>query len=172
METKKLLIDGLMISIIICLFSCNHNKKLFYQKIKDNSDCMIAYDVVYDGENPITIVMEKSEMINEFNKFNQHVDDDCIIRTIKSGHPFSVSKTLYEELYGLQVIAQPRVDSLMNLGVNEVFIENKDNARVLKLNEILTNASLMEELYAIKKIFGQDILLKQDCESGFYVEIK
>ena len=172
MEVNKFLIYGLIISLIIGIISCNNNEKVFYEKIKDNNDCMIACEVVYNGEKPITVVMEKFDIIYDFEKFNQPINDDFIIKTIKSGKPISVSKELYYKLYGSQVIAQPRVDSLMNLGIDNFFIKNHISIRLLRINDILEDATLMEELYAIQKLFEQNILLYRDCESGYYIEIK
>jgi len=171
MKAKRFLVYGLIINLIISLISCNNNKKVFYEKIKENDDCMIACEVVYNGEEPITIVMEKSDIIYKFKKFDQLIDDDFIIKAIKSGKPISVPKELYNKLYyGSQVIAQSRVDSLMNLGIDNFFTTNYRNMRLLDPN--LADITLMEGRYAIKKIFEQNILLYRDCESGFYIEIE
>ena len=171
MKANRFLVYGLIINLIISLISCNNNKKVFYEKIKENDDCMIACEVVYNGEEPITIVMEKSDIIYKFKKFDQLIDDDFIIKAIKSGKPISVPKELYNKLYyGSQVIAQSRVDSLMNLGIDNFFTTNYRNMRLLDPN--LADITLMEGRYAIKKIFEQNILLYRDCESGFYIEIE
>lgn len=171
METKKFLKYGLMISLIICSFSCNNNKDVFYIKIKDNDDCMIACEIKYNEKELITVVMEKAELVYKLKEFNQDFNDEFIIKTIKLGKPFLVPKTLYYELYSLQVIEQPRVDSLINLaGIDSFFISNKDNVRLLNPNA-LVNVTFMEELYSIKKLFEYNILLRRDCESGYYLEI-
>jgi len=163
----------LIINLIISLISCNNNKNIFYEKIKENNDCMIAFEVVYNGEKPVTLVMEKFDIIYKFKKFNQPIDDDFIIKAIKSGKPISVSKELYNKLYyGSQVITQSRVDSLMNLGIENFFIKNHIGTRYLKLSNVIEGVTPMEKQYAIKKLFEQNILLYRDCESGFYFEIK
>lgn len=168
MEIKRFQKYGLIISYILFFVSCNNVEKNFYEKIEKNNDCMVVCTVKYNKETPIIIVMGKSTLIY---KLNNNIDNETIIRNIESKKPIEVSKKTYQELYASQIIAQYRVDSLFNIGIEKFFFYNHKNERLLK-PEVLVNETLMEQLYIIKRLFDQKILMKQDCESGYYFEIK
>lgn len=171
MEAKRFQKYGLIISYILFFVSCNNVEKNFYEKIEKNDDCMVVCTVKYNKETPIIIVMEKSTLIYKLKKDNENIDNKTIIKNIKSKKPIEVSKKTYQELYTSQVIAQYRVDSLFNFGIEKFFFYNHKNERLLK-PEALINETLMEQLYIIKRLFDQKILMQQDCESGYYFEIK
>lgn len=171
METKRFLTYGLLISLIISLSLCSNNKSVFYSKIKCNDDCIVACDVKYNEETTITVVIEKSELLYKFKEFNLTIDEELILKAIESAEPCSVPEALYNELFSVRVLPQQRIDSLLTLGVGNLLITNNDNVRVLNINS-LANMTLMEELYAIKRLFEHNILMKLDCESGYYIEIK
>jgi hypothetical protein len=170
MEGKTFQRYGLIISFILFLISCNSKESIFYDKIKANNDCTIACDVKYGNKKIITVVIEKYKITNLFRKHNQLIDDKVIIESIKSHKPIEVSINLYNELYTQQIINQYRVDSLLNINYEKAFLYNHNNERLLNPHA-LVNETLMEQLYMIKKLFDKKILLKQDCESGYYYVI-
>lgn len=171
MEAKGLQKYGLIISYILFFISCNNMEKSFYEKIEKNDDCIVVCSIKYDKEMPIIIVKEKTTLIYKFKKNNENISVETIIDNIKHRKPIEVSKETYLELYPFQVINQYRVDSLFNFGLDQFFFYNHKNEKLLK-PETLTNETLMEHLYIIKRLFDQKILMKQDCESGYYFEIK
>lgn len=169
MEVKQFQTFGLIISCIFILFSCNKKDDFFY-KIQSNDDCMIACSVVHSNKESITIVMEKFDIEYSFNKFNQILNDKILVQSIKNKNPIQVSEELYMEFFAKQVINQPRIDSLLELGIDKFFFYNHNNEKLLKY-PLLINETYMEELYTIKVLFDNKILLKRDCESGYYYEI-
>ncbi|MEA4967492.1 MAG: hypothetical protein VB048_05165 [Bacteroidaceae bacterium] len=170
MVVRKFPIYGLIINFILLLISCNSKENVFYSKIKANDDCIIACDITYNNKETITVVLEKFKITSLSSKYNQLIDDKVIIKSIKSNNPIEVSRNLYQELYARQVINQYRVDSLLNKNGEEAFLFNQNNERLLNPHA-LVNETLMEQLYIIKKLFDKKILLKQDCESGYYYVI-
>ncbi len=171
MKVKIFWIFGLIIIFILLFYSCNSEEKVFYDKIKANNDCMIACDLACLDNETISIVMEKYKIINMFTKYNQPINDQVIINSIKSHNPIKVSKPLYNEFYTMQVINQHRVDSLLEIDVENFFFYNHNNDKLINPSA-LVNVTIMEELYLIKSLFQQKILIKQDCESGYFYEIK
>lgn len=171
MKVKRFQKYGLIISFILFIFSCDNMEKDFYNKIEKNDDCMLACTVKYKEKMPIIVVMKKSMLIYNLRKSNRNIDNEAIIDNIKCRKPIEVSKETYLELYTLQVIDQYRVDSLFNHGIEQFFFNNHKNVKLLK-PETLVNETSMEHLYIIKRLFDQRILLKRDCESGYYFEIK
>ena len=167
MEARIFQKYGLIISLILFHISCNSKENVFYEKIKTNDDSIIACDITSDNKKTITVVMEKYKITSLSSKYNQLIDDKMIIKSIKSNNPIEVSRNLYQELYARQVINQYRVDSLLSKNGEEAFLFNQNNEKLLN-PEALVNETLMEQLYIIKKLFDKKILLKQDCESGYY----
>lgn len=171
MVVRKFPNYGLIISFILLLISCNSKENVFYSKIKANDDCLIACDVTYNNKETITVVIERYKITSLFSKYNNLIDDKMIIKSIKSNNPIEVSRDLYQELYARQVINQHRVDSMVKKNGEEAFLLfNHNNERLLNPHA-LVNETLMEQLYIIKKLFDKKILLKQDCESGYYYVI-
>lgn len=169
-KVKRFLLYGLIINLIVGLVSCCKNEE-FYSKIKSNDDCIISCEIIYDKKPPIIVVMKKTEFIYRIKKYNLLVDDEFLIKVIKSKEPYLIkSKMLYNEFLGFQIVEQPRVDSLINLGINNFLIKNNINKLLLN-PKFIENTTEMEELYAIRKLFEARILFKQDCESGYYLVI-
>lgn len=171
MKAKRFQKYGLIISFILFLFSCDNIEKNFYNNIEKNDDCIVACTIKYKEKKPIIVVMKKSTLIYNLKKGNRNINNETIIKNIKYKKPIEVSKEIYIELYTSQVIDQYRVDSLFSFGLDQFFFYNHKNEKLLK-PETLVNETLMEHLYIIKRLFDQKILMKQDCESGYYFEIK
>lgn len=169
MVAKRFQIYGLIISCVLFLISCNNKENNFYKRIKNN-DIMMAYTIKTNNENSIVIVMSKSKIIYIFKKYNQPINDSIIINNIKSKTTIEIPKKMYQELYSFQVVKQQRVDSLFDIGIEKFFFKNHKNERLLNPNA-LKNETSMEELYIIKVLFDQKILVQQDCESGYYYEV-
>ena len=107
---------------------------------------------------------------NIFEKHNILIDNHLIIKSTKNNNSIKVPENLFQALYSQQVINQYRVDSLLNISYESFFLINHNNEKLLN-TDVLVNCTLMEELYLIKKLFDKKILLKQDCESGYYYVI-
>lgn len=161
----------LMVCFFLVLLSCDNKERAFYNNLKANDDCMIACDVVYNGKERITVVMEKHFLTHIFDQSNQPIDDQILINSIKSNEPIEVSKPLYDEFYTMHVINQHRVDSLLGEDINNFYFYNHNNDKLLNPSA-LENITIMEEMYLMKRLFDQKVLLKRDCESGYYYEIK
>lgn len=166
MEARKYQKNGLIISIIIFLLSCNGSENDFYNKVRTNANIMIALNISYNNSH-ICIVMEKWKITNLFEEHNLFINDSIIINSIKNNKSIKVPESLFQVLYAQQVIKQYRVDSLLNIS-SESFLKINHNNEKLLNTDVLINSSLMEELYIIKKLFDKKILLMQDCESGYF----
>ena len=164
---------GLIISLVLFLYSCNYEESAFYDMIRSNDDCMIVCSIIHSNFQSIEVVMEKDKIIGLFDKYNQSINSESIINSLKEDRPVYVSETLYREFYTSQVINQPRVDSLLYIDIEKVFFLNHKNEKLLNPN-VLPDQTVMEELYVIKRLFDQKILVRRDCESGYFyvIEIK
>lgn len=170
MGTKKSQIYGLMISLLLFI-SCDSNSQKFYSNIRNNDDCILAYTITSPKQPIITIVIQKSELMNILNKNNEKIKEETLIDHIKKATPTPINAKTYLDLFPYLVISQPRIDSVVDQGIDSVFFLNAWNSRVLK-GEVLANQTIMEDRYLIKRLFDEKILLARDCESGCYYVIE
>ncbi len=167
MLVKRFQEYGLIISLILFLFSCKHEESAFYNMIRTNDDCMIVCSIKHSNFQTIEVVMEKNRIIGIFDKYDQSVPLESIINSIKEDQPVDVSESLYWEFYTSHVVDQPKIDSLLNNNIDKVIFVNHKNEKILNPN-VIPDLTLMEELHIIKRLFNQKILIRRDCESGYY----
>lgn len=161
---------GFVVSFILFFVSCKNEDKSFYEKIRNNDKCMIACTIKSGNRSPICIVEEKWYLFYIFKKHNFKIDDNTIINKIVKG-PIEVPLKLYQYLYGWQILSQPRVDALRKVSIDKFFVETRKNGRYIS-PQAISNITSMEELYIIKVLFDNKILVDQDCETGYYFEIR
>lgn len=170
MEIKKSQIYGLIISLLL-LVSCNDDIRKFHSNIRNKNDCVLSCTITSPKQPIVTIVVDKSKLIYILNKNNEMVNEEVLIDHIENKTPIIINSQAYLDLFPYLVITQNRVDSVIEQGIDNLFILNSSNDRVLK-GKILDNQTIMEDRYLIKRLFDEKILLAQDCESGCYYVIE
>ncbi len=170
MGKNRFLKYGLIISCILFFVSCKNENTRFYENIRNNN-CMIACTFKSGNKSPIDIVTEKSYMFYVFKKYNCKIDDSIIINSIRKKISIEVPLNLYQYLCSWQTISQQRVDSLLKIDIDKFFVKTLRNDRYICPDDF-NHLTYMEELYIIKVLFDNKILVQQDCESGYYFEIR